>query len=444
MSDEYIEDLFSFSIRQSEEIPKKKMGKIKKVGYTTIAYKYKVKCSDETKKRIDECLYLCRLYYNSCIEERILRYDRIKHLRGSDEWKKAMSSLPNFYSQKKELPKIKEFDERFKKYPSNIFQNVAERVNRSYQNFFRGSGYPEFKSRKKYNSFTMSYSNGYHIDHIGSTKLRAIQTELFGNYDIIKPFVKITGIGTLKLLSFHERPIRGIINSVTVSQDKYGETYVSFSCDVIPSHHPKTGLQIGIDVGINRYLALSDGNFVENPKFIKEFESKRRLFNRALARKKKFSNKWRLNSTQIKNLSKKESMKRIDFQHKITSYLVLKYDTIVCEELQIKNMTKSASGTIEDPGTNVKAKSGLNKSLLDGAYYRFFQMLRYKCNLYGKTFIQVPPHNTSLTCSNCGYKDKGNRPSQETFECLKCGHKDNADTNASKNILKLGLDRLTK
>ncbi len=112
---------------------------------------------------------------------------------------------------------------------------------------------------------------------------------------------------------------------------------------------------------------------------------------------------------------------------------------IVIENLKIKNMTKSSKGTIENPGTNVRAKSGLNRVLLNQGLGMFFDMLEYKAKWYGRTLIKVSPRNTSRACSKCLHVDKDSRVSQSEFCCTGCGFKLNADQNASRNILRLGM-----
>ena len=106
------------------------------------------------------------------------------------------------------------------------------------------------------------------------------------------------------------------------------------------------------------------------------------------------------------------------------------------EDLKIKNMSKSAQGTIENPGKNVKAKSGLNRSVLNEAWRKFFTYLEYKLKLKGGILIKVDPKHTSQTCIQCGHISKDNRKEQEIFKCVKCGYKAHADVNAAQNILK--------
>ena len=111
---------------------------------------------------------------------------------------------------------------------------------------------------------------------------------------------------------------------------------------------------------------------------------------------------------------------------------------IVIEDLQVRNMSRSAAGTIEQPGSNVKAKSGLNQSILDQSWYESRRQLEYKQKWRGGTVIAVPAHHTSQKCADCGFVDPGNRISQSDFRCLECGNSANADLNAARNILAAG------
>ena len=108
------------------------------------------------------------------------------------------------------------------------------------------------------------------------------------------------------------------------------------------------------------------------------------------------------------------------------------------EELQIRNMSASAKGTVEKPGRMVKAKSGLNKSILDQGWYEFRRQLDYKLSWRGGMLVEVNPRHTSQRCSCCGHTAKENRVSQDVFRCQACGHEENADINAAKNILTVG------
>ena len=111
---------------------------------------------------------------------------------------------------------------------------------------------------------------------------------------------------------------------------------------------------------------------------------------------------------------------------------------VVVEDLQIKNMSSSASGTMENPGRNVRVKSGLNKSILDQGWGEFVRQLEYKLGWLGGILLRVAPQYTSQKCSQCGHISKDNRKSQAKFKCMACGFEANADHNAALNILAAG------
>ncbi len=111
---------------------------------------------------------------------------------------------------------------------------------------------------------------------------------------------------------------------------------------------------------------------------------------------------------------------------------------VVIEDLKVRNMSRSASGTVEAPGKCVRAKSSLNKSILDQGWYEFRRQLAYKLAWLGGTLLAIPPQYTSQKCSRCGCVDKKNRPSQARCKCTACGFECNADYNAALNILAAG------
>ena len=115
---------------------------------------------------------------------------------------------------------------------------------------------------------------------------------------------------------------------------------------------------------------------------------------------------------------------------------------IVLEDLKVSNMSKSAKGSLDEPGINVKSKSGLNRSILDQGWHEFKRQLIYKQEWQGGDVLAVPPHNTSITCPKCNFKDKENRLSQSRFECKSCGYINNADVVGAINVLRVGHTRL--
>ena len=140
----------------------------------------------------------------------------------------------------------------------------------------------------------------------------------------------------------------------------------------------------------------------------------------------------------LAKLQKKKADIRRDFIQKLSTQIVNNHDIVIVEDLKITNMTKSAKGTVEAPGKNVKQKSGLNRAILSECWAYFFKCLEYKLENKGGVFKKVSPKHTSQKCSCCGHISKDNRKTQANFKCVKCGYENNADENASVNIAQAG------
>ncbi len=157
-----------------------------------------------------------------------------------------------------------------------------------------------------------------------------------------------------------------------------------------------------------------------------------------MRKKTEFSQNWKKLNLRINKLHHHIANIRHDYLHKVTTTLSKNHAMIVVEDLKVANMSKSAKGSIEEKGKNVKAKSGLNKSILDQGWSMLVNMLEYKQQWRGGLLVKIDPRYTSQTCSSCGHVAKENRPTQAKFECVSCGFSENADINASRNILAVG------
>lgn len=195
---------------------------------------------------------------------------------------------------------------------------------------------------------------------------------------------------------------------------------------------------MGLDLGIARFATLSDGSVLAPLNSFGKHERRLAKAQRLLARKVKFSKNWRKQKAKIGRLHKKIADVRNDYLHKATTTISQNHAVVVMEDLKVKNMSRSAAGTVENPGRNVRAKSGLNKSILDQGWGEFRRQIEYKLTWNGGTLVLVPPQYTSQKCHVCGNVDKQNRKSQTAFVCSACGHTANADYNASLNILAAG------
>lgn len=191
-----------------------------------------------------------------------------------------------------------------------------------------------------------------------------------------------------------------------------------------------------MDMGVARFATLSDGSAVTPLHSFRRHEKKLATLQRKLANK--FSANWDKLKRRIQRLHRKIANVRNDFLHKLTTTISKNHALVVIEDLKVRNMSRSASGTIEAPGRSVRAKTGLNKSILDQGWFEFRRQLAYKLAWLGGTLLIIPPQYTSQTCSRCGCVDRANRPTRAKFKCTACGFELNADHNAALNILAAG------
>lgn len=234
------------------------------------------------------------------------------------------------------------------------------------------------------------------------------------------------------------RTIEGRIRNCTISKDGK-EWYVSFNCKIELSIVENHGPAIGIDRGVVHTLTTSDEKYIDLPtEEIKKSEERKAQLQRRKRKQIKYSANWTKTQRKLRDIDKKIRRIRHDWIHKATTDLAKNHGLIIMEDLQIKNMTKSASGTIEEPGKNVVQKSGLNRSILRQGWGMFETVLKYKCERLGVKLLLVSPHYTSKECSSCGEQIQTMRPNQATFRCLACGTVMNADYNATLNILTRG------
>ena len=297
---------------------------------------------------------------------------------------------------------------------SQPLQQSLKDLSRALKDCFDGTkGFPRFKKKGEHDSFR--FPQGTKLDN---------------------KTVYLPKIGWVKFRK--SREIDGTIKNVTVSRS-LGKWFVAIQVEMEvpePVHLSKT--EIGIDLGVIRFAALSDGTFVAPINSFGKVRNKLAREQRKISRQQKYSNNWRKQKGKIQRIHAKIGRVRKDFLHKLTSSISKNHAFIVLEDLRVKNMSASGKGTIEDPGKNVKAKSGLNRAILDQGWWEFRRQLEYKQQWRGGNVIAVNASNTSLECSECHHRAKENRVSQADFKCVKCLHEEHADLNAAKNILAAG------
>jgi putative transposase len=200
----------------------------------------------------------------------------------------------------------------------------------------------------------------------------------------------------------------------------------------------KTEPRIGLDRGVVNLIANSDGERVPAPRTHKNALPQLRRAQRQTAKKKKGSENQKKTRVRENRLHRKARRQRDAVLHRESLRYAKSHGTVVLERLNIQSMTKSAKGTVEEPGRNVAAKSGLNRGILDAGWGKFGETLAYKLEERGGQVISVDAAYTSQTCSACGAVAAASRKSQSEFVCVVCGHQDHADVNAAKVILSRG------
>ncbi|SIN99524.1 RNA-guided endonuclease InsQ/TnpB family protein [Nitrosomonas cryotolerans] len=236
----------------------------------------------------------------------------------------------------------------------------------------------------------------------------------------------------------NSRQLIGDVKNMTISR-KGGYWYVSIQTEYETElkRHSSTSM-IGVDMGVTRFATLSDGSYVEPLNSFRKLSKKLAFEQRKLSKKVRFSANWKKQKQIITRLHERIANARLDFLHKTSTEISKNHAMVVVENLKIGNMSKSAKGSAEKHGKNVKAKSGLNKSILDQGWGMFVSFLEYKQACSGGDVLKVNPQYTSQTCPRCQHVSRDNRKSQSAFECTECGFKANADLVGALNVLERG------
>lgn len=306
--------------------------------------------------------------------------------------------------------------------PAHPLQQSLRDLDRAYRNFFeKRAGFPRFHKKGQGDGFRYPDPKQFRLDQ--------------GNARIFLP-----KLGWLRYRK--SREALGVARNVTVSESG-GRWYISIQTEreVEAPVHPASSM-VGIDVGVARFATLSDGSFLEPLGSFRRHEARLARYQRAMSRKVKFSSNWKKAKAQVQKIHARIARVRNDYLHKASSRISQSHAIVCIEDLQIRNMAKSAAGDLASPGRNVRAKSGLNKSILDQGWFEFRRQLEYKLAWAGGELIAVDPRNTSRTCPCCGHVAAENRRTQAKFACQACGHENHADLVGAINILRAGHARL--
>lgn len=251
--------------------------------------------------------------------------------------------------------------------------------------------------------------------------------------------VKLPKLGWVRLR--WSRPLGGQIRSATVSREGK-HWFVSLLVDTGETEagrHQKPETAVGVDRGVVAAVATSDGELLDRDSVTPGELIRVRRLQQQLARQSKASNRRKATRAKLNAVFARVKARRKDFAAQTAHALATSNAVVVLEDLRTRNMTRSAKGTVEQPGTNVRQKAGMNRAILDKGWHGFELALRSTARTTGTQVVLVPAAYTSQTCHACRVVDSKSRESQADFKCTHCGHQDHADVNAAKNILAAGL-----
>ena len=345
------------------------------------AWKYELRptgCQERLMRRFAGC---CRVVFNKA-----LALQKEAHERGDKKpGYAALCKLLTGWRHASETLWLAEA-------PTHPLQQALKDLERAWANFFAGrTKLPRFKKRGRGDGFRYPDAKQIRLDE--------------------------------------SREIQGTVKNVTVSAS-CGKWFISIQTerDVPEPVHPRgEETAVGIDMGIARFATFSDSSFLAPLACFKRHEEALRKAQQHL---------------KVQRIHARIANVRRDFLHKATSIISKNHALVFVEDLQVKNMSRSAKGTKANPGRQVKVKSGLNKAILDQGWFEFRRQLQYKLEWLGGKLFAVPPQYTSQTCPECGHINKENRKTQASFVCVQCGFQENADVVGAMNVLRAGLARI--
>ena len=377
------------------------------------AFKFRLKPNESQRAMLEKYVGACRFVWNKVLRmslDRLQAKQSIIWYLEADYWSKQ-------WKRSDEYTFLKEV-------PAHCLQQKLKDLDRAFKD-----GFDQHQPLKRLPKFKKRGLG----DSIRFPEPKQIQIE---NRRI--KFPKLGWMGFFK-----SQGINGQLRNATIVREG-GWWFVSLQVEQeIEIICQTTQSSIGIDMGITHFASLSDGRQIGPISAFKQHQIKLAKLQKGLSRKRRFSMNWQKQKHKIQQLHRKIAHIRQDFLHKLSTDISKNHAMVVLEALKVSQMSASSKGSLEKPGKNVKAKSQLNRSILDQGWFEFKRQLKYKLEWLGKILLEINPAYTSQQCTACGYIARANRKSQSEFSCQSCGHEDHADINAAKNILARGLDELT-
>jgi putative transposase len=370
------------------------------------AFKFELMPTGEQARKMRQFAGACRFVYNKA-----LAWQKENHAAGE----KFVGYVPmakhlTAWRNSIDTPWLKDS-------PVHTSQSALKDLDRAFVNFFeKRADFPRFKRKGMSDSFRYPDAKQIELDRENGR-------------------ISLPKLGYIRYRN--SRIVLGEVRSATVS-NRAGKWYVSILTKREVAQPVPHGQAVGIDVGVARFGTLSDGSYIAPLASFKKHEQRLAKYQRRMSRKVKGSSNWKKAKARVQRIHARIANARNDFLHKASTAISKNHAMIAVEDLQVRNMSKSAKGSAEAPGRNVRAKSGLNKSILDQGWFEFRRQLEYKTAWRGGFFVAVPAANTSRTCPCCGHISADNRKTQALFACVRCGHEANADHVGAINVLERG------
>ncbi len=348
-----------------------------------LAYRYRLYPSKAQEVKLNNWLESLRLLYNFALAERRDIY-------------KAEGRSVSVYQQKRALPDLKSRFPRYASIHSQVLQDALFRLERVFKRFFVGGGYPRFKAKERYRSFTYPQATAFRILDSGNK-------------------MRLSGIGNVKIR--YHRPLEGVPKVATVIRYPSGRWYVSISCETadVPT---VDGPLTGFDLGLKNYLVSSDGIVTEPLRALETSEKKLRREQRKLSRKQKGSKNRCKQRLTVARAYERVTNRRRDFLHKTSRKVVDSHEGFAFEKLRIANMLKNRH---------------LAKAIADAGWSTFVSMTAYKAEKAGKPFVLIDAGYTTQECSSCGYVVPKSL-AERVHACPECGLVIDRDHNAAINV----------
>ena len=329
-------------------------------------------------------------------------------------WRPGRASAPGYLEQCRELTTARAEHPWLAAGSQMVQQQALRDFARAMANYFRGShGRPSWRKAGR--------DQGFRVVAVKPDEVRRLSRHV-GQ-------VRVPKLGWVRFR--WSRAVPAGVKSYRVTMDRAGRWHIVFAAVPEPIPAPGNGQAVGIDRGVAVSAALSTGELLRAPGLGVAERTRMLRLERRLARARRGSNRRRRVKCAIARLKARQTDRRKDWAEKVSTRLAREFDVICVENLAITRMTRSAGGTADEPGRNVRQKSGLNRAILAQGWGLLVRRLQEKAP--GRV-EKVKPHFTSQRCSACGHVDPESRESQARFVCTACGFACNADVNAARNI----------